>query len=225
MNSLHLGRYGVKLRLRRLKSSSELEVTDGREDLGDQQTTRTFRPRRVPYDSIIIDGHSGYISLQALHWLSRNNIPVFILDFDGTLITSILPPTPIKADIRAAQMKAATDNAKRLQIAHALVEAKIRRSLQVLDWIEKRYDIAQTILSVKKEAFSLLSAKTVNTIRTVEGRVALRYWQAIQSIMPECFDFHGRMTKSHQNNAVGPVNLSLNSRARYALSQREYAQQ
>jgi CRISPR-associated protein Cas1 len=42
------------------------------------------------------------------------------------------------------------------------------------------------------------------------SRVALRYWQAYASVIPECFDFHGRMTTSHQNNASDPVNLALN---------------
>ena len=47
-------------------------------------------------------------------------------------------------------------------------------------------------------------------LRTVEGRVALRFWQAYSSVIPECFDFRGRMTTSHQNNASDPVNLALN---------------
>jgi CRISPR-associated protein Cas1 len=47
-------------------------------------------------------------------------------------------------------------------------------------------------------------------IRTVEGRVALRYWEAFGKVIPESFDFHGRMTTSHQNNASDPVNLALN---------------
>jgi CRISPR-associated protein Cas1 len=47
-------------------------------------------------------------------------------------------------------------------------------------------------------------------LRTVEGRVALRYWQAYASVLPELLDFHGRMTSSHQNNASDPVNLALN---------------
>jgi len=53
-------------------------------------------------------------------------------------------------------------------------------------------------------------AGSVVDLRTVEGRVALRYWQAYASVIPECFDFHGRMTSSHQNNASDPVNLALN---------------
>jgi CRISPR-associated protein Cas1 len=47
-------------------------------------------------------------------------------------------------------------------------------------------------------------------LRTVEGRVALRYWQAYASVLPESLDFQGRMTSSHQNNASDPVNLALN---------------
>ena len=38
----------------------------------------------------------------------------------------------------------------------------------------------------------------------------MRYWQVYASVIPECFDFHGRMTTSHQNNASDPVNLALN---------------
>ena len=75
-------------------------------------SSMSFRPRRFPYSNVVIDGHSGYISLQALHWLSRNKIPVFVMSFDGTLISSILPPMPVKADLRAAQIQAANDVAE-----------------------------------------------------------------------------------------------------------------
>lgn len=57
---------------------------------------------------------------------------------------------------------------------------------------------------------SIGKAGYVADIRTVEARVALNYWQAFPSTIPECFDFQGRMTSSHQNNASDPVNLALN---------------
>jgi CRISPR-associated protein Cas1 len=120
------------MRVRNLKARSELEVTDGRENERLYKTT-SYRPRRFPYSSVIVDGHSGYISLQALHWLSRNKVPVFVLNYDGSLISSILPPMPVKADLRAAQMAAASNAEKKFSIAKALVQAKIARSLQVLD--------------------------------------------------------------------------------------------
>jgi CRISPR-associated protein Cas1 len=169
-----------------------------------------FRPRRFPYTSIIIDGHSGYVSLQAFHWLSRNKVPVFILDYDGSMISSVLPPTPVKADLRAAQIKASEDDRMKFSVARSIVQAKIARNLQVLDWLAQRYDIEKQVRLTKHEAFRLGKAHSVVDLRTVEGRVALRYWQGYASVLPESLDFQGRMTTSHQNNASDPVNLALN---------------
>jgi len=209
LNPLHLSGYGVKVKVRNLKSRSELEVTDGRQD-DKVPSPLNFRPRRFPYSSIIIDGHSGYMSLQAFHWLSRNKVPVFILDYDGSMISSILPPSPIKADLRAAQIKASEDSRMKFSIANAIVRGKVARSLQVLDWLAQRYDIESKVRLTKHEALRLGRASSVVDLRTVEGRVALRYWQAYASVIPERFDFHGRITTTHQNNASDPVNSALN---------------
>jgi CRISPR-associated protein Cas1 len=132
------------------------------------------------------------------------------LNFDGTMISSILPPIPVKADLRAAQLQASSDSEKRSTIAKALVQAKIARSLQVLDWLGERYDIAREIQIVKREVSRFNRAAGANGIRTAEGRVALRYWEAFRKLLPENFDFHGRMTSTHQNNASDPANLALN---------------
>ncbi|MGB9022779.1 MAG: CRISPR-associated endonuclease Cas1, partial [Candidatus Bathyarchaeia archaeon] len=209
MNPLHLSGYGVKIKVAGLRSRSELEVTDGR-DWDKTPSTSRYRPRRFPYSSLIVDGHSGYISLQAFHWLSRNKVPVLILDYDGSMISSILPPSPVKADLRAAQIKASEDAKRKFSIASAIVRTKIARSLQVLDWLAQRYDIEKKVRLTKGEALRLGRARSVTDLRTVEGRVALRYWQAYASVVPECFDFQGRMTTSHQNNASDPINLALN---------------
>ena len=210
MNLLHLSGYGVKLRVRNLRSRSDLDVTDGRGDYGEVPSHYAFRPRRIPYDSIIIDGHSGYVSLQAFHWLSRNKVPVFILNFDGSLISSVLPPMPVKADLRAAQLEACKDPEKKHRIAYELVKAKIQRTTDVLRWLGEKYDIEKQSRKVNIESSALANAKTVDDIRTVEGRVALQYWAAIQSIIPETFDFQSRIIRSHQYNASDPVNLCLN---------------
>jgi CRISPR-associated protein Cas1 len=132
------------------------------------------------------------------------------MDFDGTVISSILPPMPVKADLRAAQTQAANDPRKKLTIAKALVQAKITRSLQVLDWLGQRYDIPREIRVTKLESSKLRRATTVTDLRVVEGRVARTYWEAFGKVLPEHLDFQGRMTSSHQNNASDPVNLALN---------------
>jgi len=210
MKPLHLSGYGVKIKVKNMRSRSDLDITDGRDSFGKEPESYSFRPRRIPYDSIIIDGHSGYISLQAFHWLSRNKIPIFILNFDGSLISSILAPMPVKADLRAAQFEACKDPAKKFKIAYEIVKAKIQRNRDVLKWLGERYDVAKYVRQVDKEALALSKARTVNDARIVEGRVAQYYWLAIQSIVPETFCFQSRMVKSHQYNASDPFNLCLN---------------
>ncbi len=209
MNPINLSGYGVKIRVENLRSRSELEITDGREDEKQSSTIR-FRPRRFPYSSIIIDGHSGYISLQAFHWLSKNKVPVFVMNYEGSLISSILPPMQVKADLRAAQFEAAANPKIKFQIAKTIVQAKIARSLQILEWLAERYDIEREVRLVKKQSLGLGNARTVVEIRSVEGRVAAKYWSAYGKVLPEPLDFQGRMTTSHQNNATDPVNLALN---------------
>jgi CRISPR-associated protein Cas1 len=132
------------------------------------------------------------------------------MNYDGSIISSILPPAPIKADLRAAQFQAANDPKRKFKIANALVKAKIARSLQVLDWLAERYDIEREVRKTKGEAAKLGNASSVGQLRTVEGRVALRYWEAFRKVLPEWLDFQGRMTTSHQNNASDPFNAALN---------------
>jgi len=211
MNPLHLSGYGVRIKVKNMRSRSDLHIVDGGEGFRRRPDTYCFRPRQIPHDSIIIDGHSGYISLQAFHWLSRNKVPVFILNYDGSLISSVLPPMPVKADLRAAQIYASNDVRKRFTIAHAIVKAKIQRSLDVLRWLHDRCDIHDKISKTEKEAIALSKARTIGDLRMVEGRVAQRYWEAFQSVIPECFDFRGRLIRSGRANAASdPINLTLN---------------
>jgi CRISPR-associated protein Cas1 len=132
------------------------------------------------------------------------------MNFDGSIISSILPPASIKADLRAAQFRACADPAKKFAIANCIVQAKIARSLQVLDWLAQRYDIEREVRLTKHEALKLPKASVVGQLRIVEGRVALRYWEAFKKALPEWLDFQGRMTSSHQNNASDPFNAALN---------------
>ena len=143
MNPLHLAGFGVEILTSNPKPHAELKITVGRKS-NTSRVRYLFPPRRIEYDSIILENATGQISLAALRWLSKHNIPIFFLDFDGSTISSILPPAPVKADIRVAQIKAATDSQTKFSVVHALVKAKLERSLQVLDWLAQRYISSQT---------------------------------------------------------------------------------
>ncbi len=209
MNPLHLSGFGVEIQASNAKPHAELMITDGRRN-NNISERYLFLPRRIEYDSIILENCTGHISLGALRWLSKHNIPIFFLDFDGSTISNILPPIPVKADLRAAQFQAANDPKRKFTIARALVEAKIRRSLHVLEWLSQTYDIEREMQVTKHEAMRLSKTSTVPEIRTVEGRTALRYWETFRKVLPEWLHFQGRTTTSHNNNASDPFNAALN---------------
>ncbi len=213
MNPLHLSGWGVKVTVQDLKSRSWLTVTDGRLN-GKESTVMRFPPRRFPYSSILLDGFSGYLSLRAVHWLARNGTPVYVLDVDGSLLSVLLPATPVKADLRVGQIHVADDPRKKVVIAKRFVHAKLLSSLAVLDWATETHDIAgevrATRVMMRVEAKKLRKATTVADLRSIEGRVAQRYWQAYCKAMPQDLEFQGRMTTQHNNNASDPVNSALN---------------
>lgn len=209
MNPLHLGGFGVEILTSNPKPHAELKITVGRKS-SPTPMRYFFLPRRIEYDSIILENATGQISIAALRWLSKHDIPVFLLDFDGSTISSILPPKPVKADLRAAQFEASNDTQRKLTIAKVFVQAKIARSLQVLDWLSERYDIEKEVRMAKAEAVKLSKVSTVAETRTVEGRTALRYWETFRKVLPEWLHFQGRMTTSHNNNASDPFNAALN---------------
>jgi len=48
--------------------------------------------------------------MQALHWLARNNIPLYVMNYDGAIISQVLPSISVKADLRIAQIDASRDH-------------------------------------------------------------------------------------------------------------------
>lgn len=171
-----------------------------------------FRPRQLLYDSIIVEGHSGMITFEAINWLMHHNTPVFMLDYDGSLISAIVPPQPIRGDLRRVQVEAHLDPKKRVTIARSFIEAKLERSDQVLNWLGESHDIERDIRSLREEAHGIGHAKTVDEIRSVEARAAEAYWRAFQKAVPSKLEFRSRSsrTRNRQNNASDPVNALLN---------------
>jgi CRISPR-associated protein Cas1 len=171
-----------------------------------------FRPRQIPYDSIIVEGHSGMIAFEAINWLMHHNTPVFMLDYDGSLISAIMPPQPIRGDLRRAQVEAHLDPKKRLTIARSFIEAKLERSKQVLNWLGEGHDVEREIQSFASEASTLDHAKTVDEVRTAEAGAAEVYWRTFQKAVPSKLEFRSRSSKARnrQYNASDPVNALLN---------------
>jgi CRISPR-associated protein Cas1 len=152
------------------------------------------------------------ITFEAINWLMHHNTPVFMLDYDGSLISAIMPPQPIRGDLRRAQVEAHLASEKRVAIARSFIEAKLGRSDQLLNWLGESHDMERDIRSFREEAHGLGHAKTVDEIRNVEARAAETYWRAFQKAVPVKLEFKSRSSKARnrQCNASDPVNALLN---------------
>jgi CRISPR-associated protein Cas1 len=205
MNPLCLSGAGVQIQTGSGRSSAELVIRyKGRPD------RLVFRPRQMEHDSIVLENCSGHVTFQGLRWLSKHGIGIYFLDFDGSVISNILPPMPVKADIRLAQFEASRDSTRKFTIARSLVEAKIHRSLQVLTWLSGRYDVQLELRAARREAARLGKAQTITELRSIEAHVAVPYWSAFRKALPQDLDFKGRSVTSRNDHATDPVNAALN---------------
>jgi CRISPR-associated protein Cas1 len=207
MNSLYLSGFGVSLRV----DGARLVVKDGFLEPDTSQHEYEFQPRRMPHDSVIIDGQTGSISLTAIKWLMRHGVPLFILDYNGTLLSSTLPREPVNGPLKIAQTQTYQDPSKRLNIAKKLIEAKSQRTVDVLEWLTPRYPSCKAITArIEQETKRIPECGNLLRLMQVEGHIANLYWQQLQTILPKKLGFRSRMHESHQMNASDPVNVLLN---------------
>jgi CRISPR-associated protein Cas1 len=191
---------------------SRLLVRNGIHDPDIEPDRYEVQPRNARFDSLIIDGHSGNITLDAIKWLMRHDIPLFILDYNGTLLSSTLPREPVNGPLKVSQIDAYKDEAKRFYIAKKLVEAKAQRTLDVNKWLAARYGaIPATVQSdLSDELERLHLCADVPRLRSIEGRIAEIYWRYMQRVLPAKFGFTSRMHETRQMNASDPLNTLLN---------------
>jgi CRISP-associated protein Cas1 len=208
MNPMYLSGFAVSLSVDRAR----LMVRNGFCDPDVEPERFEIQPRKAHFDSVIIDGHSGNISLDAIKWLMRHDIPFFILDYNGTLLSSTLPRGPVNGPLKIAQIDAYRDGAKRFYIAKKLVEAKAQRTLDVMKWLAARYGelSSQVQADLTNELERLELCKGLPRLLSIEGRIADIYWRYLKQVLPVKFVFTSRMHETHQMNASDPVNALLN---------------
>jgi CRISPR-associated protein Cas1 len=207
LNPLYLSGFGVSLNV----DGARLIVKDGFLEPDSTQGTHEFQPRRMPYDSVVIDGQTGTISITAIKWLMRHDVPLFVLDYNGTLLSSTLPREPVNGPLKIAQIEAYKDQEKRFYIAKKLLEAKAQRTLDVMRWLDARYGrFSDVQANFDMESERLEQCQSLPRLLSIEGRIADIYWRHLQQVLPVKFGFMSRMHETHQMNASDPVNVLLN---------------
>ena len=193
-----------------------------------KNTKIEFYPHKINHDGIIIDGHTGNITFEAVRWLSKHNINLTLLNWNGQLLANVMPEQPKSGKLRVKQYQKYLDSKARFEFALKIVQCKVEHSLNLLEELSRFYESVNIVKirnSVEKEDLFLLQimknsenqdiSKSIKQLMTYEGRIAGIYHDNLTAIFnqlnPE-FNFTGRKNKSNSRNynASDEINALLN---------------
>ena len=122
---LILSGYGIKV----LVEGGHLVVEDG---VGSMRRRGRFARAGAGLKRVVVLGHSGIVSLEALRWLSDIGAAFVNIDSDGNLTAAIAPSGLDDARLRRAQAMALV-NGVGLEIARELIKLKLVGQLQIVE--------------------------------------------------------------------------------------------
>ncbi len=163
--TLMLRGYGIRIAVER----GYLVAEDG---VGrDRRRIRIPRPSRN-LDRVIVIGHTGEITFDALRWLSDIGVGFSQIDNDGNVIAAVGPLGLRDPRLRRAQAMAA-DTGRGLEIARDLILTKLESQASVVS------RLCRAPANDVGEAFEKArGAESIKALRSHEATGALSYWSA-----------------------------------------------
>jgi len=151
---------------------------------------------------------SVQITTQALHTLADRGVPIAFLSAAGRLVAMVDPLDSVSAEIRKAQVRRLDDPNACLELARALVAAKIinQRTMLMRNHDALPADVPRDMAT---EAERALRATTLNALRGHEGQAAALYFAHFAGMfkgpLAAEFDANGRQRRPPPD----PINSCL----------------
>lgn len=141
---------------------------------------RHFRLARVGHGlkRLVIIGNSGFVTLEALRWLSDQSVGFSMLERSGKVIAVTGPVRPSDAKLRRAQSLALTNGAA-LKISRDLIAAKLEGQALVMREDLRNPAVADQIVGFRAQ---LPDADSFDRVRLIESQAARAYWNAWSNI-------------------------------------------
>ena len=159
MKSLLLSGFGINIEVNKHKL-----VINKRQN----NETIEFYPHQIPYDSIIIDGHYGLISFEAMRWLSKHGITLSLLNWNGNLLSVTLPKEPISGKLKIKQYENYNDYNKRYEIAEEIIVTKINKSKELLTTLSTYYK------GINKDQINKIFNKELENLSNKQNKIELK---------------------------------------------------
>jgi CRISP-associated protein Cas1 len=116
------------------------------------------------------------ISTQAVRLLSEMEIPIAYLSYAGRMVAFVDPLDTVSSLVRRKQVHILEDPAKALELAVALITAKILNQRKMLQRNAQQLDAA-VLRSLEVQAEEVGRAKTMDALRGHEGQAAALYFK------------------------------------------------
>lgn len=211
---LTLSGYGIRVAVER----GYLIVEDGR---GRDRRQGCFPRTTRDLKRLVIIGHTGTVSLDALRWLHDIGCAFVQIDSDGKVIAASAPTGSDDARLRRAQALAASGNETGIGIARKLLTRKLDGQATVLDRLP---DSVNAATEIREYRDALAITETVIGLRRCESQAARLYWEAWAAIpvrfarkaaarMPDHWQTFGSRSSpltSSPRTAANPANAILN---------------
>ncbi len=163
--------YGIHIGVER----GQLVFADG---VGRDRRSGTLNRATCSLKRLVVIGHAGTVTLDALRWLHDIGAAFVHLDADGQVIVANGPSGLNDARLRRAQALAAT-NGVGIDIARDLLRAKILGQREVL---QRLPDSRQCTSVLDQALLDLDGVDSSVRLRAVEAQAATAYWTAWSSV-------------------------------------------
>jgi len=219
---LTLTGYGIRV----VVEGGHLVVEDG---VGSARRRGRFSRPNPGFRRVVVIGHTGIVTLEALRWLHDVGIPFIQIDTDGQVITCAGPAGLNDARLRRAQALAAdtgngTDSGAGTKIGFDIARDLIKRKLTGQLNILAKFRDKPAIQTVSSAIERIPTVENIDRLRYLEGEAAIAYWGAWRDIdlvfvqrdrdrVPEhwlTFGVRRSFITQNPRKATNPANALLN---------------
>ena len=195
------------------KHQGRLQVTKDKEKLAEAPL--------LHLEQVLITGEGIGLSADAIRACCTAGIPIYFLDPAGRPYAALYAAGLTGTVLTRREQLLAYRDRRGVELAVAFARGKITNQANFLRYAAKYREEAapevgrllhQEVKQVQAALEDLhhLRGDTVEEIRgqvlAIEGRAAQRYWDALRAVIPESYNWPGRVTRG----ARDPVNAALN---------------
>jgi CRISPR-associated endonuclease Cas1 len=168
---LVLSGYGLRIAVER----GHLMVEDG---IADERRRARFSRLDRDLKRVVVLGHTGSVSLEAVRWLNGVGVPLIHLNSDGQVFFVAAPAGAVLPTLRRSQALAA-ETGLGIRLSVDLIAAKVEGQRQLLSRLPGGAEVQETL---QRAVQAIRQATRLPDLRRMEAGAARVYWRAWQPL-------------------------------------------